>query len=86
MEKEDAIVLMRQLSDRLNHTWSLEDLVSPFAEFMAHMQPKVSEEEFAFLGTVGAMLYRRGSSQYDATVEAERLMHKLQSGSALDET
>ena len=85
MEKEDAIVLMRQLSDRLNHAWALEDLVSPFAEFMAHMQPKVSEEEFAFLGTVGAMIYQRGSSQYDASVEAERLLRKLQSGSEIDE-
>jgi hypothetical protein len=85
MEKEEAIVLMRQLSDRLNHGWSLEDLVSPFAEFMAHMQPKVSEEEFAFLGTIGAMIYQRGSSQYDASVEADRLLRKLQSGPSIGE-
>lgn len=84
MEKEDAIVLMRQLSDRLNNAWTLEDLVSPFAEFMAHMQPKISEEEFAFLGTVGAMIYQRGSTQYDATVQADQLLRKLQLGSAIE--
>ena len=86
MEKEDAIVLMRQLSDRLNTVWVLEDLVSPFAEFMAHMEPKISEEEFAFLGTVGAMIYQRGSSQYDATVQADCLLRKLQRGSEIDES
>ncbi|RJG03678.1 hypothetical protein [Noviherbaspirillum sedimenti] len=86
MEKEDAIVLMRQLSDRLTHTWALEDLVSPFAEFMAHMESRVSEEEFAFLGTIGAMIYQRGSSQYDASVQADQLLRKLQRGSEIDET
>ena len=85
MEKEDAITLMRQLSDRLNHSWALEDLVSPFAEFMAHMESKVSEEEFAFLGTVGAMIYQRGASQYDASLQAEMLLRKLQQGSEIDE-
>jgi hypothetical protein len=84
MEKEDAITLMRQLNDRLNHTWAIEDLVSPFAEFMAHMESKVSEEEFAFLGTVGAMIYQRGASQYDASLEAEALLRKLQQGSEID--
>ena len=84
MEKEDAITLMRQLSDRLNHTWALEDLVSPFAEFMAHMESKVSEEEFAVLGTVGAMIYQRGASRYDATLQAELLLRKLQQGSEID--
>ena len=81
MEKEDAIVLMRDLSDRLNHTWALEDLVSPFAEFMAHMESRVSEEEFAFLGTVGAMLYQRGAGKYDASVQADRLLRKLRQDS-----
>ncbi len=85
MEKEDAIGLMRHLSDRLDHVWAIEDLVSPFAEFMAHMQPKVSEEEFAFLGTVGAMIYQRGASQYDASVRADHLLRKLQHGSEIDE-
>jgi len=85
MEKEDAIALMRHLSGRLNHSWALEDLVAPFAEFMAHMESKVSEEEFAFLGTVGAMIYQRGSSQYDASVQTDLLLQKLQHGSEIDE-
>jgi hypothetical protein len=81
MEKEEAIVLMRHLSDRLQNVLALEDLVSPFAEFMAHMQPKVSEEEFAFLGTIGAIIYQRGSGQYNASVQANLLLQKLQCGS-----
>lgn len=83
MEKEEAIVLMQHLSDRLENVLALEDLVSPFAEFMAHMEPKVSEEEFAFLGTIGAMIYQRGSSQYNASVQANLLLHKLQHGSEI---
>lgn len=78
MEKEDAIVLMRHLSGRLEHLIALEDMVSPFAEFMAHMQSKISEEEFAFLGTVGAMIYLRGSSKYDSSVQANLLLQRLQ--------
>lgn len=85
MEKEEAIVLMHHLSDRLDNVLALEDLVSPFAEFMAHMQPKVSEEEFAFLGTVGAIIYQKGSSQYHASLQANSLMQKLQCGSKVDE-
>ncbi len=81
MEKEEAIGLMQQLSDRLDNAWALEDLVSPFAEFLAHMQPRVSEEEFAFLGTIGAMIYQRGAVQYNASVEASELLERLQQGS-----
>lgn len=81
MEKDEAIGLMQKLSDRLDNVWALEDLVSPFAEFLAHMQPKVSEEEFAFLGTVGAMIYQRGATQYNASVEASLLLERLQQSS-----
>ncbi len=84
METEDAIVIMRHLSDRLDNVLALEDLVSPFAEFMAHMQPKVSEEEFAFLGTIGAIIYQRGSGKYHSSVQAELLMQKLRQGSEID--
>ena len=77
MDKEDAIAIMHQLSCRLKNVVELEDMVSPFAEFLVHMQPKVSEEDFAFLGTIGAMIYLKGSDKYNAIIEAEHLMEKL---------
>jgi hypothetical protein len=84
MEKEDAVAIMRQLSTRLAHVVAMEDMVAPFAEFMAHMRPRLSEEEFAFLGTIGAMIYLSGSEKYHSCVEADALMNKLRSASALD--
>lgn len=83
MEKEDAIVIMRQLSLRLEHVVSMEDMVSPFAEFLAHIRPQVTEEDFAFLGTIGAMIYLNGSEKYNSCVEADSLMNKLRSTSRI---
>ncbi len=83
MEKEDAVAIMRQLSLRLEHVVSLEDMVSPFAEFMVHMRPRLSEEDFAFLGTVGAMIYLSGSEKYNSCIEADSLMEKLRSTSKI---
>lgn len=83
MEKEDAVTIMRQLSMRLENVVSIEDMVSPFAEFMVHMQPKVSEEDFAFLGAIGAMIYLSGSEKYHSCVEVDSLMNKLRSTSKI---
>ncbi|SNT11236.1 hypothetical protein SAMN06265795_11459 [Noviherbaspirillum humi] len=77
MEKEDAIKIMHHLADKLEDSLAIEDLVSPFAEFMAHVQPGLSEEDFAFLATVGAMIYRRGSEHYDSGLETALLMDRL---------
>jgi hypothetical protein len=77
MEKEDAVAIMHQLSRKLEHVVALEDMVSPFAEFMVHMRPKITEEDFAFLGAIGAMIYLKGSNQYNSSIEADRLMEKL---------
>jgi hypothetical protein len=77
MNKEDAIAIMQQLSCKLKNVVALEDMVSPYAEFLAHMQPKISEEDFAFLGTIGAMIYLKGSSKYKAILVAEELIHRL---------
>jgi hypothetical protein len=81
MDKTDAIAIMHQLSCKLKNVVALEDLVSPYAEFLVHMQPKVSEEDFAFLGTIGAMIYLEGSDKYNSILEAEQLLEKVRSTS-----
>lgn len=77
MEKDDAILIMRKLASKLEDVLSMEDLVSAFAEFLVHIKPSVSEQDFAFLATVGAMIYRKGSRQYDSSLETDLLMTRL---------
>jgi hypothetical protein len=83
MEKEDAVAIMHQLSLRLENVVAIEDMVSPFAEFMVHIRPKVSEEDFAFLGTIGAMIYLGGSDKYHSCIEVDTLMNKLRFASKI---
>ena len=79
MEKDDAIVIMSGLASKLEDVLAMEDLVSAFAEFLAHIRPTVSEQDFAFLATVGAMIYRKGGRQYDSSIETDQLMAQLRS-------
>jgi predicted phosphohydrolase len=83
MEKEEAIAIMHQLSRKLEHIVALEDMVSPFAEFMVHMKPQVSEADFAFLGAIGAMIYLKGSHQYNSSIAAGRLLEKVRKESEM---
>ena len=75
--EEDAIEIMHHLANKLQHVLAVEDLVSAFAEFMVHIQDDVSEEDFAFLATVGAMIYLKGADRYNSGVQTHRLMEKL---------
>ena len=77
MEKEDAIAVMSQLAARLEDVLAIEDMVSAFAEFLVHIRSTVTEEDFAFLATIGAMIYQRGRHEYDSCVEADRLFARL---------
>jgi hypothetical protein len=77
MKKDDAIAIMHHLAAKLEHVIAVEDLVAPYAEFMAHIQGDVTEEDFAFLATVGAAIYMKGSRQYDSSVQAELLLDKV---------
>jgi hypothetical protein len=77
MNKEDAIAIMHHLAGKLEDVLAVEDLVSAFAEFMAHIQPEVSEEDFAFLATVGATIYLKGAREYDSGVQTGLLMERL---------
>lgn len=77
MKKEDAIEIMHHLAGKLENVLAIEDLVSAFAEFMAHIEPNVTEEDFAFLATVGAAIYLKGSRQYNSCVQADLLMERL---------
>ena len=77
MEKEDAIKIMHHLAGKLDSGLAIEDLVSPFAEFMAHIQPGLSEEDFAFLATVGAVIYRKGANHYDSGIQTGILLERL---------
>lgn len=77
MEKKDAIEIMHHLAGKLENVLAVEDLVSPFAEFMAHIESGVSEEDFAFLATVGALIYLKGSRQYDSSVQTGLLLERL---------
>lgn len=77
MEKEDAIAVMSHLADKLEDVLAIEDVVSAFAEFLAHIRSSVSEEDFAFLATIGAMIYLKGCRQYDAIVQTDLLMARL---------
>jgi hypothetical protein len=79
MDRDDAIIIMSKLSERLDDVLVMEDLVSAFAEFLAHIRPNVSEQDFAFLATVGAMIYRKGSRNYDSGLETDLLMTRLRS-------
>jgi hypothetical protein len=77
MEKEDAIAVMRHLATKLENVLAIEDVVSAFAEFLVHIRSSVSEEDFAFLATIGAMIYLKGRHEYDSCMEADRLMARL---------
>lgn len=79
MEKDDAIVIMSRLASKLDDVLAMEDLVSAFAEFLVHIRPTASEQDFAFLATVGAMIYRKGGRQYDSSIETDQLMARLRS-------
>jgi hypothetical protein len=77
MKKDDAIAIMHHLAGKLENVLSVEDLVSPFAEFMAHIQADITEEDFAFLATVGAMIYLKGALHYDSSVQTNMLLEKV---------
>lgn len=77
MEKEEAIAVMSHLAGKLEDVLTIEDVVSPFAEFLAHIRSSISEEDFAFLATIGAMIYLKGFREYDSSVQTDRLMAKL---------
>ncbi len=77
MEKEDAIAVMSHLAGKLEHTLALEDVVSAYAEFLAHIGPSISEEDFAFLATIGGMIYLKGSREYASSVQTDLLMSRL---------
>lgn len=77
MKKEDAIEIMHHLAGKLENVLAVEDVVSAFAEFMAHIHSTVSEEDFAFLATVGALIYMKGGPQYDSSVQTNLLLEKI---------
>ncbi len=77
MEKEEAITVMRHLAVKLEDVMGIEDVVDAFAEFLVHIEACVSEEDFAFLATVGAMIYLKGWREYDACLEANALFERL---------
>lgn len=77
VEKEDAIEVMSHLAGKLENTLAIEDLVSAYAEFLAHIRTTVSEEDFAFLATIGAMIYQKGSREYTSSVQTDLLMKRL---------
>ncbi|MDF3036155.1 MAG: hypothetical protein K0S28_1429 [Paucimonas sp.] len=77
MEIEDAIAVMSHLADKLEHTLAIEDLVSAYAEFLAHIRGQISEQDFAFLATIGAMIYLKGGREYDSSVQTDLLMKRL---------
>jgi hypothetical protein len=77
MEKEEAIEMMSHLAGKLEDVLAIEDVVSAFAEFLAHIRSSISEEDFAFLATIGAMIYQKGSREYDSSVQTDLLMKRL---------
>jgi hypothetical protein len=77
MDKEDAIEVMSHLADRLDNGVEIEDVVSAYAEFLAHINPSVNDEDFAFLATIGAMIYQKGARRYDSGLQTTELMAKL---------
>ncbi len=77
MDKDDAIDIMSRLASKLDDVLAMEDLVSAFAEFLVHIRPTLSEQDFAFLVTVGATIYRKGGKQYDSSIETDQLMARL---------
>lgn len=81
MEKEEAIGIMIHLAGKLENAPALEDLVSAFAEFLAHIHPQVCERDFSFLATIGAMIYLKGFRQYDSGLQTDFLMQKLREAS-----
>ena len=52
-------------------------MVSAYAEFLAHIKSSVTEEDFAFLATIGAMIYQKGFREYDSGVQTDLLMARL---------
>lgn len=77
MEKEDAIAMMSHLAGKLEDVMAIEDVVSAFAEFLAHINSSVSEEDFAFLAAIGAMIYQKGCHEYNSSVQTNRLLTRL---------
>jgi hypothetical protein len=77
MDKEDAIEVMSHLAFKLASSVAIEDMVAAYAEFLAHIRSSVTEEDFAFLATIGAMIYRKGFREYDSCVQTDQLMARL---------
>lgn len=77
MDKEDAIAVMSHLAGKLQDSILIEDMVSAYAEFLAHIKSSVTEEDFAFLATIGAMIYQKGFREYDSGVQTDLLMARL---------
>jgi NH3-dependent NAD+ synthetase len=77
MDKEDAIEVMSHLAVKLADSVAIEDMVSAYAEFLAHINSTVTEEDFAFLATIGAMIYQKGFREYDSSVQTNLLMARL---------
>jgi NH3-dependent NAD+ synthetase len=77
MDKEDAIEVMSHLAVKLADSVAIEDMVSAYAEFLAHINTSVTEEDFAFLATIGAMIYQKGFREYDSGVQTNQLMARL---------
>ena len=77
MDREDALEIMSHLANKLEDVLEVEDLVSAFAEFMAHIKPNVSEEDFAFLATIGAMICQKGHRKYDSCMQTDFLLERV---------
>ena len=77
MDKEDAIGVMSHLAVKLGDSVAIEDMVSAYAEFLAHIKSSMTEEDFAFLATIGAMIYQKGFREYDSGVQTDLLMTRL---------
>jgi len=77
MDKDEAIEVMSHLAGKLQDSVVIEDMVSAYAEFLAHIKTTVTEEDFAFLATIGAMIYQKGFREYDSIVQTNQLMERL---------
>ena len=77
MDNAEALDIMRHMASKLEDVIQVEDLVHAFAEFMAQVEPCLSEADFAFIATLGGMIYRKGIDKYAASLETEHLLERL---------
>ena len=79
MKAAKIIEMWSRASRQVPHT-SDDDIVQMFANEIAKLSYKLTDEELYRLIAVGALVYQRGFREFDGTVMADLLIRTLREG------